>query len=138
MNKAFTANINDRVTARGYLDENDQLIMLEPEGSGGNKYKTAKLTFAGNYDDFVSAFAAQILTVADTTAITSISQIKIGDVYTVPLYEDGLFLSIAKVLSSYTVSIEGSYTPVNPDGDEFVVYLITGDCTVTITTTGEA
>ena len=35
MNKAFTANINDQVTARGYLDENDQLIMLEPEMSGG-------------------------------------------------------------------------------------------------------
>lgn len=40
MNKAFTANINEQVTARGYLDENNQLIMLEPEMSGGGGYTT--------------------------------------------------------------------------------------------------
>lgn len=44
MNKAFTANINDQVTARGYLDENNQLIMLEPEGSGGGgEYNPASI-----------------------------------------------------------------------------------------------
>lgn len=51
MNKAFTANINDQVTARGYLDENNQLIMLEPEGSGGGgeigDFKLATCTLSG-------------------------------------------------------------------------------------------
>lgn len=49
MNKAFTANINNKVTARGYLDENDQLVMLEPEGSGGGgALRTVKMTLVND------------------------------------------------------------------------------------------
>lgn len=52
MNKAFTANINDQVTARGYLDENDQLIMLEPEMSGGGDLVDGVMVSAETVNDY--------------------------------------------------------------------------------------
>jgi len=42
--KAFTSALGYGITVRGYIDEDDKLVLLEPEGSGGGGLTTAKLT----------------------------------------------------------------------------------------------
>lgn len=48
--KAFTSALGYGVTVRGYIDEDDRLVLLEPEGGGGGDsgdFKLATCTLSG-------------------------------------------------------------------------------------------
>ena len=130
MNKAFTANINDQVTARGYLDENNQLIMLEPEGSGGSggDFKTVKCEIENNTTYAVAAafgvvydngetHAATVLNNADSRAVDLIMYKGAGTVY------------IQK-------AVDNAYNIITSDNivllEDSNLYLVTGPCKFTI------
>ena len=118
MNKAFTANINDQVTARGYLDENDQLIMLEPEGSGGGGggtyttvYENATASFTWSADD------------EQATLITGIT-ITANKIYKITIDED-VFYRVTYTVNDNVYDLDvpadsdaigGNYLILNSDG----------------------
>jgi len=122
MNKAFTANINNQVTARGYLDENDQLIMLEPEGSGGgdSDFTTAKLTVVG-------APTPPVVNTMDAACIAGdvlITQIALNPgSYDIVLYKGKYYADID--LDDYDLAGDAVFD------SEAESVLITGDATLT-------
>lgn len=117
MNKAFTANINDQVTARGYLDENNQLIMLEPEGSGGGGG-----TYATVYENATASFtwSADAEQAILSTGIT----ITANKIYKITINED-VFYNVTYAVNddvnvrdipADTDAIGGNYLALNSDG----------------------
>ena len=123
MNKAFTANINDQVTARGYLDENDQLVMLEPEGSGGGGLTTAKLTVILN-DGVVAPPPADFAYYVEGSVKCFNGMLLDAGVYELLLGVDG-FMVIDLEPEYYTIT--GNAEDVGRDGIKY-----TGDFTITV------
>lgn len=133
MNKAFTANINDQVTARGYLDENDQLIMLEPEGSGGGgDLATATVEFTSASIESEGSINANIAFIRDDRA-ESFRSIAIGSSYDVITYKgNGLIVLIPPIGGSYNVTVASGDAEINPSiggGSEIIVH---GDCVINV------
>ena len=128
MNKAFTANINDQVTARGYLDENDQLIMLEPEGSGGGDVTTVKgsITVNGSYSENPAILSA----VAKNPVSGYIMPVYIAMSAEAPEEIDviaGSVFSFTDVVSGTTIHVSGAEV-IDED-----YYRATGDFSIELT-----
>lgn len=125
MNKAFTANINDQVTARGYLDENNQLIMLEPEGSGGGgggELKTANVSIYNNSNNEILLPVFYEDGYIGATTIVDDD----GD-FTIPMAAAGATLMIIQP-ASVNITLTGDIVNGKFQGD----LLVTGDGTITI------
>lgn len=130
MNKAFTANINDQVTARGYLDENNQLIMLEPEGSGGSgdsDFTIATMTVVG---EPTAGLIPQVraINITDNVLIDYLEAVP--GTHSIVLYrgsQQGVYIP-----ESYTVTGSAELVPNETD-----VYKVTGDFTITYVGGGE-
>lgn len=129
MNKAFTANINDRVTARGYLDENDQLIMLEPEGSGGGGINKCTMTIVGAS---LNMSAPIIVEFEGNEMITSITNTLEPGSHEIAMFDGGVLECIdIKVGFTYHghVTLTGAAELMNTDSG-LISY--TGDFTITV------
>lgn len=59
--KSFVNGLDPENTVKGYYDENDQLVMVEPEGSGGGSWDViieSDLTFT--YEDNAASAAVEL------------------------------------------------------------------------------
>lgn len=134
MNKAFTANINDQVTARGYLDENNQLIMLEPEGSGGGDFGIANLTIDidtenGPSIDYAYISEGQTIPFFEPASIVGYDGTAYAGDFKIPLYKGASILRFYDTLN-YDVEISGD---INKNDQAPNMYIIHGDCSIRIT-----
>lgn len=128
MNKAFTANINNQVTARGYLDENNQLIMLEPEGSGGGSelFELVTLTIVGDGPSpAIVAHAACYFEEEDAVSVGVLEQLEAGTYKIIKPVNGSSWLYISGSASAFELSGDITY---EGSGN---FYEITGDCTIT-------
>lgn len=125
MNKAFTANINDQVTARGYLDENDQLIMLEPEGSGGGDLTIAMLTVKSNTLEDDSTVPFTIAVADDDYGCIMTDSLSVGETIKVPLYKGKC---LGQKGLGVTLTVESGDASVDDSGD----LIITGNCSILV------
>ena len=132
--KSFVNGLDPENTVKGYYDENDQLVMVEPEGSGGgggdNIFSSFNLKVINNTASEISVadylysdqFADKFLQMADVGAETEL-EAKI-------LAINGTAnLSIIDAPAGSTVTIEGSYEP-QPGATN--AWHLTSDATVTV------
>ncbi len=126
--KSFVNGLDPENTVKGYYDENDQLVLVEPEGSGGGgegdgDYTLASMTVEGTTSDYSVYFTngVSVLTTYgdqdENKAIASLNDLSNG-VYRVVLYKGHQLANISPEL--YTVT--GDY--------DAQTGLITGDFTI--------
>ena len=65
--KSFVNGLDPENTVKGYYDENDQLVMVEPEGSGGGDapVSVSDVTFVNEYTGSHIVIPFEVPTLAD-------------------------------------------------------------------------
>lgn len=129
MTKAFTSALGYGITVRGYIDEDDKLVLLEPEGGGGGGGLTAvhgTVTVSGEY----ALTPAKVLIAAVDTESGFVIPTNIS---LITSFEDPL-----DVVAGSFITVEnstGSNVTVTGDVEDMEagVYLVTGDFTITCT-----
>lgn len=125
MTKAFTSSLGDGITVKGYIDEDDRLVLLEPEGGGGGgDYDTCTLTIidAGGHE---LGFVCPVITNRGMECIDSATA---GE-HTVPMAEGHAFAYFTLDTHAFNIVTAGDIEYSSDDEE----YVITGDCSITIT-----
>lgn len=127
MTKAFTSALGYGITVRGYIDEDDRLVLLEPEGGGGgdSDFEIAVMTVVGSPDGLIPNMDA--INVNDDSIYADLNPIP--GTYNIVLYK-----------GSQTIEISDNYTvtgSAESDPDEPGTYIVTGDFTITYSGGGE-
>lgn len=98
--KSFVSGLNPENTVKGYYDENDQLVMVEPEGSGGSGNlggkKTLNITINVNGSNGVD-----IVILADSDIYEEASYLIMPDVYMLSHFFNE---NVERVYNTYTNS----------------------------------
>ena len=129
MTKAFTSALGYGVTVRGYIDEDDRLVLLEPEGGGGGgDFKTAALTVKNSSDNSI--------TLNDAILVNEEDGMLEGGMFTIPSGVTRNYI-IVLYLNSCMVSIEGGTTyaisgSVALSEGTTNVFIITGDGSIEV------
>ena len=118
--KSFVNGLDPENTVKGYYDENDQLVMVEPEVSGGG-IRTATVTI--NDEPEVEVW----LPVIDSGGRVAGYRTDESDVYTVPLSESGAEIYV-NTATDPSITVSGDVAADIVKG----YYTVTGDCTITI------
>lgn len=121
--KAFVNGLDPENTVKGYYDENDQLVMVEPEGSGGGGSETATLILDIG-ESSVSGMIPGISNNPPGPRLHIWDDIE-SDTFQVVLYEGAAEIYLGINLN--TAVLEGAVELINATG----TYLITGDCKIT-------
>lgn len=124
--KAFTSALGYGITVRGYIDEDDKLVLLEPEGSGGGggDLKTAELLITNNSGVNVT------FPIADdgliSAAVTSDSA---EDPFTVPVVGSGCVVAVSNP-DTVEITTNGDIALTDPSIPG--IYTVTGDASITL------
>lgn len=91
--KAFTSALGFGITVRGYIDEDDKLVLLEPEGEGGG-------------GDSVTLAAVTI-------------EVPVGKSIYIPLLTDGVFnINVASGTAEHNIALINGGVVIPTDGSD--------------------
>lgn len=122
--KSFVNGLDPENTVKGYYDENDQLVMVEPEGSGGGVgLETAELTIVNREGAYVTLPYIE----DDLIDVTTASEVT-TNTFVVPLGAAGCAIEVDD-WNTLTITLDGDIAAIAEYPGHYVV---TGDATITL------
>lgn len=125
--KAFVNGFDPENTVKGYYDENDQLVLVEPEGSGGGDVVTFELRTQGiNAGESETAYVPHIELYDETNyAAYSYTFLPAGDeVVEVLPYNGKAVLDLGETPSFQIELVSGDADVLIPG----LAFMLKGDC----------
>ena len=121
--KSFVNQLDADNVVKGYYDESDQLVMVEPEGSGGGGLETAELTIVDTAGAFVT-----LPHIEDGLIDTIVAGAMKTYTFVVPLGAAGCAIEVDD-WNNLTIALDGDIAAITERPGHYVV---TGDATITL------
>lgn len=122
MTKAFTSALGYGVTVRGYIDEDDRLVLLEPEGGGGGDYTEATLTVVVPLGAQAPLISAPLIDEENGMIIGTNGTVYTSGTYKLAMYKGAGVLSV-----DGDITISGNAEELGRDEIKY-----SGDFTITV------